>query len=105
MEKDANTKCKGSSNKCRRVAQRRVLESAELAPASCEEVPGRACVSYHNVGEGRVSLPPLHQHNSKEIHALCLEKEFVVQVGPIPESEDQAGERDTVALQVPERPT
>lgn len=51
VEEDADAECKGSSGKCRRVAQRRVLKCAKLAPASCEKVSRKACVSYQIEGE------------------------------------------------------
>jgi len=64
-EEDSNTESDDGSNKDIDILHWRVLERAQSATSSCEQVT------------------PLHENQGEEIYTLCLVKEIICQKRPV----------------------
>lgn len=86
-EEDSNSKSDDGGKEDIDILRWRVLERAQSAASSCEQVTKKqGCYEKDENNERRKekrrNVPPLHENQRKEIYTLCLEQEIVCQERP-----------------------
>lgn len=84
-EEDSNRKSDDRGKKDIDILRRWVLERAQSAASSCEQVTNGDVMKkdgYHELMRENRNLPPLHENQGKEIYTLCLIQEIICQKRP-----------------------